>query len=37
MSYDYGYIRDYITSSKIHASLNNKATPLDSLDNSYSE
>jgi hypothetical protein len=37
MSYNYRYIRDYITSSKTHASLSNKTTPLDLLDDSYSE
>jgi hypothetical protein len=37
MSHDYRYIRDYVTSGKIHTSLNNEATPLDLLDNSYSE
>jgi hypothetical protein len=37
MSYNYRYIRDYITSGKIHTSLNNEATLLDPLDNSYLE
>ena len=35
--YNYRYIRDYITFSKTYTSLNNKATLLDLLDNSYSE
>ena len=36
-SHDLRYIRDYVTISKIHNSLSNKATPLDLLDNSYLE
>jgi hypothetical protein len=35
--YNLGYIRDYITFSNIHDSLSNKATLLDSLDDSYLE
>ena len=35
--YNLGYIRDYITFSKIHDLLSNKATLLDLLDNNYFE
>jgi hypothetical protein len=35
--YNLRYIRDYITFGNIHDSLSNKATLLDSLDDSYSE
>jgi len=36
-SHDFRYIRDYVTFSKIHDSLSNKATLLDLLDNNYLE
>ena len=36
-SHDLGYVRDHVTSSKIHDLLSNKATLLDLLDDSYSE
>jgi hypothetical protein len=35
--YNLRYIQDYITSSKIHNLLSNKATLLDPLDDSYLE
>jgi ribosomal protein L19E len=37
MSHDHGHVRDHVTSGKIHDLLSNKATPLDPLDDSYSE
>ena len=36
-SHDFGYIRDHVTSGKIHDLLSNKATLLDLLDDSYLE
>jgi ribosomal protein L19E len=36
-SHDLGHIQDHVTSGKIHDSLSNEATPLDPLDDSYSE
>jgi hypothetical protein len=36
-SHDLRHVRDHVTFSNIHDSLSNKATPLDPLDNSYSE
>jgi hypothetical protein len=36
-SHNLGYVRDHVTSGKIHDSLSNKATLLDPLDDSYSE
>ena len=35
--YNYRYIQDYVTFSKTYTLLNNKATLLDLLDNSYLE